>query len=267
MIRATDKWADASEYERYIGRWSRLVARQFLAWLEVPWRRRWLDVGCGPGALSQIILSRVQPYELLGLDRSLPYVSSAARTNRDPRALFAVGDARSLPVADARFDTAVSALVINFVSDPHKAILEMVRSIQPGGTVALYVWDYAERMEMIRFFWDAAVAQDSGAKEKDEARRFPICRPEPLHDLFTRAKLENVETHAIDVPTEFNDFEDFWTPFLIGDAPAPGYCRSLDERRRVRLREALRARLPILPDGTISLIARAWAVRGVKSGG
>jgi hypothetical protein len=140
----------------------------------------------------------------------------------------------------------------------------MARVVRPGGTVALYVWDYADQMELMRRFWDAAIALDPRAHEYDEGRRFQICRPEPLRALFQEAGLSEVETRAIDVPTIFRDFDDYWTPFLGGQAPAPAYCMSLDEEHRAALRERLRGSLPTEPDSSIRLIARAWAVRGRK---
>jgi hypothetical protein len=128
--------------------------------------------------------------------------------------------------------------------------------------VAAYVWDYAGKIELMRYFWDAAVELDRAALELDEGRRFPLCRPAPLAELFTNARKRAVETRAIDVPTRFRDFDDYWTPFLGGQGPAPGYAMSLSEERRSALRDRIRARLPIAEDGSIDLIARAWAVRG-----
>ena len=125
-----------------------------------------------------------------------------------------------------------------------------------------YVWDYAGEMQLMRHFWDAAVALDADARELDEGRRFPIADPGPLSELFRGAGLSRVETRAIDVATVFKDFDDYWSPFLGGQAPAPGYCMSLSEDRRAELRERIRADLPIGADGSIALIARAWAVRG-----
>ena len=140
-------------------------------------------------------------------------------------------------------------------------LAELARVCRQGGVVAAYVWDYAGRMELMRHFWDAAVALDPAAVELDEGRRFPICQPGPLAALWRGAGLSNVEVRAIDVPT---DFRDYWSPFLGGQAPAPGYAMSLDEERRVRLRERIRAGLPFGPDGSIHLIARAWMARGTR---
>ncbi len=257
-----DVWASGDRYEPYVGRWSRPVARDFVDWLGVAKGKRWLDVGCGTGALAQTLLERAAPEQVLGIDPSEGFLANARRYITDPRARFETADAQALPVADAAFDAAVSGLVLNFVPDQAKAAREMRRAVKPGGTVAAYVWDYAGEMQMMRRFWDAAVALDPAAREKDEGVRFPLCRPEPFAALLRDAGLRNVEVRAIDVPTVYRDFDDFWTPFLSGQAPAPGYCMSLSEERRSALREHLRATLPFRPDGSIALIARAWAARG-----
>jgi SAM-dependent methyltransferase len=258
-----DVWASGDAYEPYVGRWSRLVAREFVDWLDVPAGRRWLDVGCGTGALSQVILERAAPRSLTGIDPSEGFLAHARHLIADTRAEFSVGDAQLLPVADRAFDAVVAGLVINFVPDMAKAAAEMVRATRSGGTVAAYVWDYAGEMQMMRRFWDAAVALDPDALDKDEGRRFPVCRPEPLAALFKGAGLADVEVRLIDVPTIFKDFDDYWTPFLGGQAPAPGYCMSLSEDRRVALRERIRMSLPFRADGSLHLIARAWAARGI----
>ena len=264
MTERQDVWADGIAYEPYVGRWSRLVARAFLAWLDVPARGRWLDVGCGTGALSQIILATADPIAVKGVDQSLGYVAYARDHVLDERARFEVADARALPGAGNIYDAVVSGLMLNFVPDPGQAVAEMARVARPGATVAAYVWDYAGEMQLMRHFWDAAVALNPDARELDEGRRFPICEPAALVRLFDEVELKAVETRAIDVPTVFRDFDDYWSPFLGGQAPAPGYAMSLTQERRAALREHIRAGLPIAADGSIHLIARAWAVRGQR---
>jgi SAM-dependent methyltransferase/catechol 2,3-dioxygenase-like lactoylglutathione lyase family enzyme len=259
---AAVRWGSADAYEPYVGRWSRLVAREFVQWLSIAPNSRWLDVGCGTRALSGVVLELATPIELVGVEPSESYVDFARRRLDDRRASFLVGDALSLPVGRGAFDVAVAGLVLNFVPEREKAVSQMARAVGSGGTVAAYVWDYAEGMEMIRRFWDAACALDPAAEELDEGRRFPDCNPEALATLLRDAGLEDVQVRAIEVPTRFRDFEDYWSPFLGGDGPAPSYVGSLDEQRRVALRERLRSTLSPAADGSLELSARAWAVLG-----
>lgn len=260
-----DRWDSGDAYEPYVGRWSRLVAREFVRWLAVPPGSRWLDVGCGTGALTQTVLEHAAPSEVVGIDPSATYLASAgARVDDDPQAHFEIGDVQALRAAAATFDVVVSGLVVNFVPQAEAAVAEMARVTRSGGIVAAYVWDYAEGMQLMRYFWDAAGALDSKAKELDEGRRFWICHPDPLSRLFLTAGLEDVEMCAIEVPTYFHDFDDYWSPFLGGQGPAPSYAMSLSEERRAELREMIRASLPSDPDKSIPLTARAWAIRSVR---
>jgi SAM-dependent methyltransferase len=260
---AAERWKSGDVYEPCVGRWSRLVAREFLAWLDPPVGLAWLDVGCGTGALTEAVAASCAPERLAGVDSSAGFLDFARR-RLGARAELRQGDAQDLPFAASEFDRVVSGLVLNFVPDQPRAAAELARVARPGGEVALYVWDYAARMEPLRRFWDAAAALDPRAGELDLGRRSPICRPEPLRRLLEAAGLTGVEARAVDVPTVFRDFDDYWTPFLSGQAPTPAYCRSLGEEARAELRERLREALPARRDGSIHLIARAWAVRGRK---
>ena len=259
-----DTWASGDAYEPYVGRWSRLVAREFVDWLGVAPGGYWLDVGCGTGALSQTILQVAAPAQVKGIDRSDDYVTHAQEHVHDSRAHFAVGDAQALSEKSASFDAAVSGLVLNFIPQPDRAVSEMARVVKSGCIVAAYVWDYAGKMQLMRHFWNAAVALDSNAVDLDEGRRFPLCQPTPFTDLFRSVGLQHVEVRAIDIATDFKDFDDYWSPFLGGHAPAPGYAMSLSEAKRAALRERIRAGLPFALDGSVPLVARAWAVRGVR---
>jgi SAM-dependent methyltransferase len=259
-----DVWAVGAAYEAYVGRWSRLVARELLRWLDVPPDRRWLDVGCGTGTLAGEIAVGAEPRLVVGIDRSKGFVAHALHRAKGGRTAFHVGDAQALPVPDGGFDAVVSGLVLNFVPDPARMVAEMARAGRPGSTIALYVWDYAAGMELIHRFWDAARRLDPSAARLDEAVRFPGCAPAPLEALFGAAGLSRVAARAIDVPTRFRDFDDYWSPFLGGQGPAPAYAMSLPEDRRNVLRELLRNTLPVAPDGSIPLTARAWAVRGSR---
>jgi SAM-dependent methyltransferase len=201
---------------------------------------------------------------VVGIDPSSAYISFARHKVTDKRATFAVGSAESLEYPDGTFEAVVSGLVLNFVPHADRAVVEMRRVTVPDGIVAAYVWDYAGKMELMRYFWDAAVSLDQTVLRLDEGRRFPLCQPQPLQQLFESASLRRVEVRAIDVATVFRDFDDYWNPFLGGQAPAPSYAMSLTQPQRDELRDRLRATLPVQEDGTIRLIARAWAVRGVK---
>ncbi|MDX6748544.1 methyltransferase domain-containing protein [Geminicoccaceae bacterium 1502E] len=261
--RSPDLWSSGERYEAYVGRWSRMVAAEFLSWLAAPPGLAWLDVGCGTGALSGAVARSCAPGRLAGIDPSAGFLALARE--QVPTAELHEGDAQALPFPDASFDRAVSGLVLNFVPDPARAVAEMARVLRPGGEAALYVWDYAGRMELMRRFWDAAAALDPAASALDEGRRSPICHPGRLRELLEeKGGLREVETRAIDVPTVFRDFDDYWSPFLGGQGPAPAYCVRLDGKAREQLRERLRASLPAAPDGSIRLLARTWAVRGRK---
>jgi trans-aconitate methyltransferase len=246
------EWSSGDIYESYVGRWSRLVAAEFVDWLEQPAGLRWLDVGCGTGALTSTILRTASPASVLGVDPSEGFVDYARRTV--PGATFEVRSAAELP--DGSYDVVVSGLVLNFIPERVEALRRM-REI--GSTVAVYVWDYADGMQLMRHFWDAVVELHPDAREHDEARRFPFCTAEGLEELFTEAGFATVSTRAIVVPTEFASFDDYWRPFLGGQGPAPAYVQTLSEPDQQALREAVRDRLPIEPDGSILLTARAWA--------
>jgi SAM-dependent methyltransferase len=259
-----EAWGRGDSYEPYVGRWSRLVAREFIRWIAVPENSQWLDVGCGTGALSQTILEQANPKKVKGIDRSESYAEFARSKVDDPRVEFEVGNAQTLPFGRKSFDVAVSGLVLNFVPQPDQMIAEMARVVSKGGTVALYVWDYAGKMQMMRHFWNAVTALDPAARDLDEGKRFPICNPNSLKNLLQNVGLSEVEVHPIDIPTDFKDFNDYWSPFLGGQGPAPGYAMSLNEEQRARLRQRIYNSLPFALDGSIPLTARAWAVRGVN---
>lgn len=261
--RPLESWETGDGYEHYIGRWSRLVAQDFIAWLAPKRSLRWVDVGCGTGALTHAILAAAHPSAIVSVDPASGFVAHARQHLNDPRVAWGSGDAQHLPLADAGFDVAVSGLTLNFLADPAKAVAEMARVTRPGGTIAAYVWDYGERMELIRVFWDAALMLDATARDLDEGRRFPICRADALRRLFDDAGLQRLAIHPIDVATVFADFDDYWSPFLRGQGPAPSYCVALTQDRRVELQEQVKALLPIARDGRIRLTARAFAACGV----
>jgi SAM-dependent methyltransferase len=205
------------------------------------------------------------PEQVTGVDFSEDFIEQARRAHPEARYDFRVGSALALPVEDESFDRVVSGLALNFFPEPQTAVSEMRRALKAGGTAAVYVWDYAGGMEMLRYFWDAAAALDPAAAELDEGSRFPLCNPEPLQSLFEEAGLKSVTTWAVESAAVFRDFDDYWQPFLGRAGPAPGYVASLNPARQSALADTLRRRLPIQPDGSILLTNRAWAVSGVKT--
>ncbi|WP_433367654.1 class I SAM-dependent methyltransferase [Actinoplanes sp. CA-142083] len=265
-----DVWAVGNAYEAYVGRWSRPVAAKFLRWLTVPGDERpgvapggrWLDAGCGTGALTGTVITAAAPARVVGVDMSRGFLAEA-RTHH-PDVSFVAGDASALPIAQAGFDAVVSGLALNFVPDPQRAVDEFARVAAPGATVAVYVWDYTTGMQMMRHFWDASLEVDPAAAEQDEGPRFPICHPAALTRAWIEAGLRDVETRPIEISTVFKDFDDYWQPFLGGQGAAPAYLARLSPEKQEAIRALLDARLPRDPDGSIALIAGAWAVRGFK---
>lgn len=251
------EWSSGGIYESYVGRWSRLVAPEFVGWLDQPAGLHWLDVGCGTGALTSTILRTADPASVLGVDPSDAFIGYARQTVKDPRVGFEVRSAAELP--DGPYDVVVAGLVLNFLPERVEA-LRRLRAI--GTTIAVYVWDYAGGMQLMRYFFDAMVDLRPQDRDQDEGRRFPFCTPEGLEGLFREAGFNDVQTREIVVPTVFASFDDYWQPFLGGQGPAPAYLRSLDAADQEALRDAVRSRLPIEADGSIKLTARAWAAAG-----
>ena len=260
-----DKWNNAALYESYVGRWSRLVAAEFIRWINESNNLTWLDVGCGTGALADMILKLKEPKKIIGIDPSESHIQFAKNYFKmNTCASFLVSDATNIPVDDNSIDIIVSGLVLNFIGDIKKALVEFKRACRNNGMVCAYVWDYSDKMEMMRYFWNAAISLSEDAGEKDEAVRFPICNANMLKQLFQSEGFFDIETTLIDVPTIFKDFDDFWKPFLSGQAPAPGYCMSLSEEARQSLKAKILNLLPIKENGSIHLIARAIAIKAIK---
>jgi ubiquinone/menaquinone biosynthesis C-methylase UbiE len=258
-----DSWTGGQQYEKFMGRWSNLIAKKFLDWLAVTPGKIWLDLGCGTGNLTKLILASNQPERVISIDSSSEFILQAKQTITNPNVQFKVGLAQALNLESKSVDVVVSGIMLNFVPDPEVALAEMIRVLKAGGTIGIFLWDYAEGMEMLRYFWDAAVELNNNAKEYDECIRFPLCKEGHLESLLQKTNLKKIETVPIEVTTIFKNFDDYWMPFLGNVGPAPSYTMSLSAKDRNRLKDKLRETLPIREDGSITLRARAWAIKAI----
>ena len=263
MSNINDKWGDGDPYEYFMGRWSKLLAPEFLNWLNISPDKNWLEIGCGTGALTKAILLKCEPSHLTSIDPSEGFLAKT-RERVNGKGKFLIGHAAKLPVEDDTTDIVVSGLALNFFPDLNRSLAEMRRVSKRDGLIAGYVWDYSDRMDMLRYFWDAAYQIDPNSRGLDEGVRFPICKVNNLQKAFQEIGLSNVEVAALDIKTHFKDFDDFWNPFLGGQGPAPGYLASLPADFQEKLRKTIYDKLPIESDGSIQLLGRAFAVKGTN---
>jgi SAM-dependent methyltransferase len=251
-------FSESDGYERFMGRWSRRLAPLFVTFARVTEGDRVLDVGSGTGALA-VTAAAIEFVQVTGIERSPAYVRYALEHAHDDGVRFEVGDALALPFSDDAFDRTLSMLVLNFVPDRAAALQQMVRVTRPGGVVAAAVWDYADGMQMLRTFWDAAVALDPDAAPRDE-RHMPLSTRGALAELWQTHGLRDIQEQPLTIDMAFASFDDYWQPFLCGQGPAGVYVSSLSASERHPLESKLRERLG---DDGFALRARAWAVRGV----
>jgi SAM-dependent methyltransferase len=262
MTGVPDQWAAGSSYEDFMGRWSRRLALEFVSWLRIPRGVHWLDVGCGTGALADAVCDAADPASVVGCDPASPFIEFARQHGRDARRSFLIAGAGSLPCRCGGYGSVTSSLVLNFLPDAAGGVREMRSVAAPRAIVSACVWDYGEGMQLLRRFWDAAVSQDPAASALDEGNRFPLCRRDVLAELFRDCGLGDVRCEPIEIRTAFASFDDYWRSFLGGTGPAPSYVASLDAERRAMLQRKLEETLRPTADRTITLTARAWAVRG-----
>jgi SAM-dependent methyltransferase len=245
----------ADAYDRFMGGWSRLLAPQLADLAGVAPGHRVIDVGCGPGALTAELVSRLGADAVTAVDPSESFVRAARE--RHPGVDVCQASAESLPYPDDRFDVALAQLVVHFMSDPVAGLREMARVTRGGGMLAACVWDYAEGRGPLGPFWEAARALDP--RSADETK-LPGARQGHLTELLRSAGLVEVEEVGLSVSRDFASFDDWWEPFTQGVGPAGAYVGKLEPARRAGLRERCRS---ALPDGAFSLRAVAWAARGV----
>jgi SAM-dependent methyltransferase len=250
----------AEAYDRFVGRYATALGGALIEFAGVEPGMRALDVGCGPGALTAMLVERLSAKSVAAAEPSEPF--AAACRARLPGVEVVAATAEALPFAGGAFDVTLSQLVVNFMSDPEAGVGEMRRVTRPGGVVASCVWDYAGEMTLLRAFWDAAREVDpEGAAAVDEGVVMPWCGEGELAELWSSAGLRDVRGGELVVSAAYADFDDLWSPLPTGIAPAGAFCKSLDEQRREALREAYRRRLGV-GDGPFQLTARAWAAVG-----
>lgn len=253
------RFEDAAAYERFMGRWSKLLAERFLDFAGLSDGERVLDVGCGTGNLSLAIIERGPSVSVAGIDPSRPFVELTRQ--RVPKGRFEVGDAQALPFEPESFDRTLCQLVLNFIPDCSRAVAEMRRVTKPGGTVAAALWDLSGgRMRMLDDFWEAV----GGLSERSRWQEHATARTaEELVAMWHEAGLTGVDSSGLTISTGFRSFDDYWSPFLLGVGPAGACAVSLSPPEQAQVRERLRARvLGSRPDGPFALEARAFAVRG-----
>jgi len=252
------RFDDGAGYERYMGKWSQLVGEAFLGWLAPGRGWRWLDVGCGNGAFTELLVERCAPASVHGVDPAAGQIAYARSRPAARSAEFSLGDAMALPFADDSFDAAVMPLVLFFVPDPPKGVAEMARVVAPGGLVAAYSWDMigggfpyqALQAEMREMNAIVRVAPNP------DASRMKVVR-----ELWLGAGLVAVETREITVQRTFEGFDDYWATILKGPSVQPGLA-AMKAEKLAQLKYRMRVRLPEDADGRITCTARANAIRG-----
>jgi SAM-dependent methyltransferase len=262
----TNLWTDGILYENYTGRWSRLIANKFIDWLEVTQAcfKSCVDMGCGTGALSEALLAKGVCTALTCLDRSPAYLSFAKRRILSSSVEFVTGDAQNTSLPTGAYWLVVSGLVVNFVDSPGKMLREMRRLGRSGAVLGLYIWDFADGMEPIRKFWDAAhICEAPNVREFDAGIRFPICQPDNLLQSVTNAGWLEPRVAPIEIDARFENFDDYWAPFLSGQGTGPAFAVSLTDEKREEVRRTLMSLVTASPDKPFALRTRAWAAKGI----
>jgi len=249
-------------YERFMGRWSRAVARLFVQFAGVGDGEDILDVGCGTGALATTVATIAPSSRIVGIDPAASYIAFAKLQSPSKRLTYEVGDATQMRFASGSFDRTLSLFNLNFIQDSSDAVREMIRVTRSNGHVAAAVWDYGQGMEMLRWFWDEAIALNPASDAKDE-RHMPLSRSGELAALWRARGLIDVREESLTIDMPFCSFDDYWLPFLEGQGPAGAYVASLEPDDVAALHSRLQRRLAGEgPEQPVVLTARAWAVRG-----
>lgn len=259
MAEQTNLFSDGKAYERLMGRWSKLAGAQFLDWIDAPKNLRWIDVGCGNGAFTEVLIEKTSPAAVTGIDPSDGQLSYARTRPGTKLAQFQLADAQSLPFAENSFDAAAMALVIVFIPDPVKAACEMARVVKPGGTVATYMWDFPgggfPLHPMIKALADLGITPAAGSNPE-------ASRMEAMRAVWQAAGLQAIDTRIIRVPIVYADFDDFWDSNSVPLGTYGKAIADLSPSARDAMKARLRQDLPTGAGGRIAYEAFANAVKG-----
>lgn len=258
MLETPHRFDDSAAYEQFMGRWSRAIGAPFLDWVAPPAGARWLDVGCGTGIFTELVLDTCTPAAVDAVDAAEAQIDHARRRPVGQRANFGIADAQALPFPDSTFDVVASALVINFIPDRLRALSEMRRVARSGGLVAGSVWDFAAELSPS---WPLRLGMRRIGADVPHVPGTRDSSLEALHSLFERAGFESIATTTVDVTVQFPDFDAFWQAQTPSYSPTSKIIAAMTSSDRTRLIEALRAGLPVRPDGGIVYSARANAIK------
>jgi len=259
MSEAPNLFADGKAYERLMGRWSRLAGEKFLDWLDAPKNLKWLDVGCGNGAFTEVLIARCSPAAVTGVDPSEGQLAYARGRPGTKRAEFRVADAQALPFPDNSFDAGTMALVIVFIPDPVKAARELARVVRPGGVVATYMWEFPDGFPLAPL----AATMKSLGLTPPERPNVQASGRDAMRAIWKEAGFTAIETEVIRINVSFSSFDDFWDSNTVPVGPSGKALSELTPSAREQLKTRLRDRLPIAADGSIAYEAFANAVKGV----
>lgn len=258
MTDTVHSFDDSAAYERFVGSWGRAAGTIFLDWLAPPTGAHWLDVGCGTGLFTELIIHTQCPATVFGIDAAAAQIEHARRKPVAQRANFQVGDAQALPFRDSSFDVVVSALVLNFIPDRPAALFEMRRVARTQGVVAGYVWDFGEELSPsgpFRLGMREIIADLPALPGTEDSSLSALRR------LFARTGLQEIVTRTIEVTVSFPNFDDFWLAQTPSYSPMTKIIAAMTKSERVKLIDAVRAHVPIRGDGRIEYPACANAIK------
>ena len=264
LTKTNERWDNTAGYEMYVGRWSSLISKDFVNWLNPKPGMKWLEIGCGTGALTKVIAENCSPSYLLAIDKSDSYLRNARKNINTNNVSFLNTDLNSHLLLNEEFDNITSGLLLNFVPQIDDLLLNLMSHLTSGGQTSSFVWDYGGHYQPMRHFWDSAKEVVEGAEKFDAGTKFSICKKEKLIQLFKTLGLMDVEFTNIESIATFKDFDDYWIPIVAAQGSVAEFISTLSAIQKKDLENIIRHRLPIALNGEIKLIINALAVKGIK---